>query len=161
MEVLIDFFVRNPWLLIIVIGIVSSLSGKKKKPEQQQGPTQSVQPARPQQRPTVREVYRQAMQEISEASKPQVAEAELLIEDELARNQEQKAELERAKLYQIKQQQLEKSKAAKLVLPIEDDSSPIYNTNLQFNQQRLADGIIMSEVLGPPRARKNMHRSRR
>lgn len=157
MEVLIDFFVRNIWLLIIVIGIISSLSGKKKKPEQEQeqGPNR---PARPQQRPTVREVYRQAMQEITEASKPQVDEASTLMEEEFSRNQEQKAELERAKLYQ-KKQQLERIKAAKPVVSIEDNSSPIYNTNLQFDQQRLVDGIIMSEVLGPPRARKNMNRS--
>ncbi|MGG3943450.1 hypothetical protein ABEV54_18645 [Peribacillus psychrosaccharolyticus] len=156
MEVLIDFFIRNPWLLIIVIGIVTSLSGKKKKPEQEQTPNR---PARPQQQPTVREVYRQAMQEMTEASKPPVDEASMLMEEELARNQEHKAELERAKLYQKKQKQLERIKAAKPVLPIEDNSSPIYNTNLQFDQQRLVDGIIMSEVLGQPRARKNMYRS--
>lgn len=156
MEVLIDFFVRNIWLLIIVFGIISSLSGKKKKPDQEQVPNR---PARPQQRPTVREVYRQAMQEMTEASKPPVDEASTLMEEELARNQEHKAELERAKLYQKKQQQLDRIQAAKPVLSIEDNSSPIYNTNLQFNQQRLVDGIIMSEVLGPPRARKNMYRS--
>ena len=37
---------------------------------------------------------------------------------------------------------------------ISDMKSPVYNKELSFGKQELVQGIIMSEVLGPPKAKR-------
>ena len=44
---------------------------------------------------------------------------------------------------------------------ISDHNSPVYQTNFEINQHKVIDGIIMAEVLGPPRAKNSRRLGRR
>ncbi|MGE7905436.1 hypothetical protein ACQKNS_13665 [Peribacillus sp. NPDC094092] len=163
----IDFFLQNPFLIIVLIGILTSMLGKKKQPQQFDDPNTppkkkwqevmrelqgEMQQGNPQQRPApapVRKVEQQASQAV-EVIDETTNEADKRIAE--LRRLQQKYDQER--LYQ-------KAKADQLTSTISDNSSPVYRKGPSFGKKQLIDGIIMSEVLGPPRAKRSLQRTRR
>ena len=169
MESLIDVILGNLWLVIIVIGVISSMFGKKRSPDQQpqNSPRSAVPSAETRGQPkrmTMKEVYRQAVQEIekqldpsggAEGSKTEIQEAASKAEAAAERAEEQR------KTFEKKRKQAEAARTQQLSRPaIGDEDSPIYVKDLQVSRERLAEGMILSEILGPPRSKKP-HRSRR
>jgi Fe2+ transport system protein B len=160
----IDFFLENPFLIIVLIGVLTSMLGKKKQTQDPGTPPkkkwqevmrelQGEMPQGNQQQkhapPPVRKVEQQAAQAVEVIDETKNEANKRITE---LRRLQQKYDQER--LYQ-------KAKADQLTSTISDNDSPVYRKGPSFGKKQLIDGIIMSEVLGPPRAKRSLHRSRR
>lgn len=154
MEILFE----NPLILIVLIGIISSLF-KKAKGERPESPI-----PRPRQRPHHRqsaEPERAAMEtSVEEALKEErqrQAERESRIEQENRKRKQQAEESMRALQNQRREAHSFRETASRPVeLPAEGKKE--HGGRFTPEKQVLIDGIIWSEILGPPRA-KNPHRS--
>ncbi|MFE4812265.1 hypothetical protein ACFQ9Y_13985 [Peribacillus simplex] len=162
----IDFFLKNPFLIIVLIGILSSMLGKKKLQQQNDPNTPpkkkwqevmrelqgEMQQGNPPQRPApapVRKVEQQAAQAVE-------------VIDETTNDANKRiAELRRLQQKYDQERLYQKAKADQLTSTISDNKSPVYRQGPSFGKKQLIDGIIMSEVLGPPRAKRSLQRSRR
>lgn len=163
----IDFFLKNPFLIIVLIGILTSMLGKKKQPQQFEDPNTppkkkwqevmrelqgEMQQGNPQQRPApapVRKVEQQGAQAVE-------------VIDETTNDANKRiAELRRLQQKYDQERLYQKAKADQLTSTISDNKSPVYRQGPSFGKKQLIDGIIMSEVLGPPRAKRSLQRSRR
>jgi uncharacterized Zn finger protein len=160
----IDFFLKNPFLIIVLIGILTSMLGKKKKPQDPNTPPKKkwqevmqelqgeMQQGNQQQRPApapVRKVEQQA------------AQAAEVIDETTNEANKRIAELRRLQQKYDQERLYQKAKADQLTSTIADNNSPVYRKGPSFGKKQLIYGIIMSEVLGPPRAKRSLHRSRR
>lgn len=162
-----EFLFENPFLLIILIGILSSMFKKKKEPNR----TSPRQPEAPKKK--WQEVIQEIQEEweeqttakpIQEAKPVQPAESVEIQEEDERRI----AELKRLQQAYEEQQKRERESETAISTPsivaakvISDDQSPVYHKELSFGKQELINGIIMSEVLGPPRAKRSLRQSRR
>ena len=162
-----EFLFENPFLLIILIGILSSMFKKKKEPNR----TSPRQPEAPKKK--WQEVIQEIQEEweekttakpIQEAKPVQSAEAVEIQEEDERRI----AELKRLQQAYEEQQKRERESETAISTPsiaaakvISDDRSSVYHKELSFGKQELINGIIMSEVLGPPRAKRSLRQSRR
>ncbi|MBT2645993.1 hypothetical protein J7E52_04495 [Bacillus sp. ISL-34] len=159
----IDFFLKNPFLIIVLIGILTSMLGKKKQAQdpntppkkkwqevmrELQGEMQGDQQQRPAPAP-VRKVDQQATQAVE------------VIDETKNEANERIAELRRIQQKYDQERLYQKAKADQLTSTISDNNSPVYRKGTSFGKKQLIDGIIMSEVLGPPRAKRSLQRSRR
>ncbi|MGG0413032.1 hypothetical protein [Peribacillus simplex] len=159
----IDFFLKNPFLIIVLIGILTSMLGKKKQAQdpntppkkkwqevmrELQGEMQGDQQQRPAPAP-VRKVEQQAAQAVE------------VIDETKSEANERIAELRRIQQKYDQERLNQKAKADQLTSTISDKNSPVYRKGPSFGKKQLIDGIIMSEVLGPPRAKRSLQRSRR
>ncbi|MDP1420799.1 hypothetical protein Q8G35_21065 [Peribacillus simplex] len=159
----IDFFLKNPFLIIVLIGILTSMLGKKKQAQdpntppkkkwqevmrELQGEMQGDQQQRPAPAP-VRKVEQQAAQAVE------------VIDETKSEADERIAELRRIQQKYDQERLYQKAKADQLTSTISDKNSPVYRKGPSFGKKQLIDGIIMSEVLGPPRAKRSLQRSRR
>lgn len=153
MEILLE----NPFILIALLAFISSFF-KKKKGEQPENPNRPPQ-QRPQpqaERPAVEASIEEALKE----EKRQQAERASRIEEEYRRRKQQAEEsmrtLQNQKRAAEKKVNSLREPAAKLV----ERPQTQKQTSGQFTPQKqaLVDGVIWSEILGPPRA-KNPHRS--
>ncbi|MEP9406993.1 hypothetical protein ABKP09_11795 [Peribacillus frigoritolerans] len=159
----IDFFLKNPFLIIVLIGILTSMLGKKKQAQdpntppkkkwqevmqELQGEMQGDQQQRPAPAP-VRKVEQQAAQAVE------------VIDETKNEANERIAELRRIQQKYDQERLYQKAKADQLTSTISDNNSPVYRKGPSFGKKQLIDGIIMSEVLGPPRAKRSLQRSRR
>jgi hypothetical protein len=164
MKDFIDFFLGNPFLIIVLIGILSSMLGKKKQPQDPNAPPKKkwqevmqelqgeMQQGNQQQKPApapVRKVEQQA---------PQASE---VIDETKNEANKRIAELRRLQQKYDQERLYQKAKADQLTSTISDNNSPVYRKGPSFGKKQLIDGIIMSEVLGPPRAKRSLQRSRR
>ncbi|MBD8587819.1 hypothetical protein IFT92_08350 [Peribacillus simplex] len=159
----IDFFLKNPFLIIVLIGILTSMLGKKKQAQdpntppkkkwqevmrELQGEMQGDQQQRPAPAP-VRKV------------EPQAAQTVEVVDETKNEANERIAELRRIQQKYDQERLYQKAKADQLTSTISDKNSPVYRKGPSFGKKQLIDGIIMSEVLGPPRAKRSLQRSRR
>ncbi|GLB58251.1 hypothetical protein [Cytobacillus sp. NCCP-133] len=151
MEILLE----NPFILIALLAFISSLFKKKKKGESEK------QKKRPQQRPEPQAEQSAAevlMEKAVKEEKRQQAERASRIEEEYRRRKQQAEEsirvLQNQKLAAERQASVFREPAEK---PVDRPQARIQG---QFAPQKkaLVDGIIWSEILGPPRA-KGPHRS--
>lgn len=165
MESLFDLIFGNIWVIAIIIGVITSMFSKKKdkqgEPKRTGTPTTPVnqKPVREQNQPrhdqakTIRQFYEEAKKAM-EPPRPAV--------EEIEHEAKPTAEVW-AKEQELKQQEAERKRKIQLKedlavrKEITDDNSPVYQTNFTISQQKVLDGIIMAEVLGPPRA-KNRRR---
>lgn len=173
MQSLIDLITSNLWIILILFGVISGLFGKKKKPDQQSRPTlptkagtrqpvnqgrtqRQEQPAR-----NIREVYQQAKRAIQDEAKAIRSQAEPVQHEVKVNLEDEKAALhqQREKHRVEKVEQTESS--ALMQRTISDANSPVYQPSLHMNNQKLIDGMIMSEILGPPRAKQKRRTGRR
>lgn len=163
----IDFFLKNPFLIIVLIGILTSMLGKKKQHQQYDDPNKppkkkwqevmrelqgEMQQGNPQQSPApapVRKVEQQAAQAVE------------VIDETTSEANKRIAELRRLQQKYDQQRLYQKAKADQITSTISDNNSLVYRKGPSFGKKQLIDGIIMSEVLGPPRAKRSLQRSRR
>ncbi|MDZ5470941.1 hypothetical protein SM124_04155 (plasmid) [Bacillus sp. 31A1R] len=169
-----EFLFENPFILVVLIGIISSLF-KRMKGEQ---------PEEQQKRPTPKPVV-QKRKRIEEQNPTLAQEIEMQRQKEQQRQQEHhqgRNKFERIeKQYQEKKKQAEEKIAAmkKQQLVSEKKSQRMSSTSrmnsatkdhvvtpqedtsfYQVDEKKLADAVVWAEILGPPRA-KNPHRARR
>ncbi|MBA9025480.1 MULTISPECIES: hypothetical protein [Bacillaceae] len=169
MESLFDWIFGNIWVIAIIFGIISSMFSKKKAtqrdPKSTGTPTTPInqKPVREQNLPkhdqskTIRQFYEEAKKAM-EPSRPDTLE----IETDTKPNAEvwlKEQELKQQEAERKRQIQLKEDLAVRK--EISDDSSPVYQTNFTISQQKVLDGIIMAEVLGPPRAKNRRRLGRR
>lgn len=170
-----DFLFSNPIIIIILIGVISSLLKKKNKGSQ----PKSGQPQAP--KPIWKEVIREFQEEWLEEKKkiPKTIQEAKDIQLPDSKQKDEAAERKRvAELKRLQQEYEEKHHqevepemstptvfpmpASAKVIPlatmntISDKRSPIYNKEISFGKQELIDGIIMSEVLGPPKSKRRL-----
>ena len=163
---LIQFFLSNPFLLIILIGVVTSMLGRKKQPQQNnpnnppkkrwQDVMQELQGEMPQ-----KEQRKTPVPEPVKKVEKHVVQSAELVDETKAQAEKRIAELRRLQQKYEQERVEQKEKADQITSAISDTSSPVYHKGPSFNKKQLIDGIIMSEVLGPPRAKRSLQRSRR
>ncbi|WHY55135.1 hypothetical protein [Peribacillus simplex] len=164
----IDFFLQNPFLIIVLIGILTSMLGKKKQHQQHDDPNVppkkkwqevmrelqgEMQQGNPQQRP--------APAPVRKVEQQQPAQAVEVIDETTNEANKRIAELRRLQQKYDQERLYQKAKADQLTSTISDNNSRVYREGPSFGKKQLIDGIIMSEVLGPPRAKRSLQRSRR
>lgn len=159
----IDFFLENPFLIIVLIGVLTSMLGKKKTQDPNTPPKKKWQ-----------EVMRELQGEMPQGNQQQkhapppvrkvehqAAQAVEVIDETKNEANKRITELRRLQQRYDQDRLYQKAKADQLTSTISDNNSPVYRKGPSFGKKQLIDGIIMSEVLGPPRAKRSLHRSRR
>ncbi|AOH55756.1 hypothetical protein ABE28_015450 [Peribacillus muralis] len=164
---IIDFFLGNPFLIIILIGIVSSMLGRKKQSQQTDAPNG---PPKKKWQEVMRELQGE-MQGDQQQGRPapapvrkaeqQAPQAAEIIDETKNEANKRIAELRRLQQKYDQERLYQKAKADNIASSISDHVSPVYRKGPSFGKKQLIDGIIMSEVLGPPRAKRSLQRSRR
>lgn len=168
-----DFLFSNPIIIIILIGIISSIFKNRNKPNQKK--TGQPQAPKPVWKEVIREIQEEWLEEKKKTPRP-IQEGKRVISTE---KNELDAEAERKRVAELKRLQQEyegireyseKDEGAitsivaaesPLLETISDMKSPVYNKELSFGKQELIQGIIMSEVLGPPKAKRMLQQTRR
>lgn len=176
---MLEFLFSNPIILIILIAVISSLLKKKKNPNQPKW----GQPQAP--KPIWKEVIREVKEEWLEEKKQipkKIQEAKSAlpsVDDSKSKENSERKRISELKRLQREYEEKQRGgeveshphtaekfpipKAAKTVPvafnnTISDSESPIYNKEMIFSKQELIHGIIMSEVLGPPRSKRRLKR---
>lgn len=175
---MLEFLFSNPIILIILIGVISSLLKKKNNPNQKKSQPQGPKPIWQE---VIREVKEEWLEEKKEIPKT-IQEAKSVhpsVDDNKSKEKVERkriAELKRLQNeYEEKQKytEVESNPRIAAVFPtsaspkdvpvlyvstISDNDSPIYNKEMTFGKQELINGIIMSEILGPPRSKRSLKR---
>jgi hypothetical protein len=170
---MIEFLFSNPIIIIILIGVISSLLKKKSKPNQQKSGQPQAQ--KPVWQEVVREIEEEWREEKHKIPKT-MQEAKSVLADkdaERKRVEELKRLQKEYEEQQIREVEAKPDSSAVFPMPdqvkgtpvasmntISDKRSPIYNNQPSFGKQELINGIIMSEILGPPRAKRSEKQSR-
>lgn len=152
-----EFIFENPLILAALVWIVSSLFGGKKKKQQQEQQQKKQRPV--EKPPTIEEQgYWETFGEPEEQSaevraRETAAQMEAQYEEQKRKAQKKVEELQR------KQREVPaRVSTARFENKQYAEKKP--NTSLAPSKQNLADAVIWSEILGPPRAR-NPHRAYR
>lgn len=177
---MIDFLFSNPIIIIILIGVISSLLKKKNNKRNQPKSGQSQAP-----KPIWKEVIREFQDAFEEEKKKLPKTIEQTKTNQLPDSQQKDVDAERKRVAELKRLQQEyeekhdQEEKSELAMPtvveiptsakvisvptthtISDKKSPIYNKEISFGKQELINGIIMSEVLGPPRSKRSVKETR-
>lgn len=160
-----DFLFSNPIIIIILIGVISSMLKKRNKPDQKKvGVPQKPKPAW---KEVIQDLQKEWMEEEKKRQKP-IREAEPVIVADLTEEERKRiAELKRLQQeYEGVGQSITKEVSpvfgnTDALQTISDEQSPIYSKGLSFGKQEVLNGIIMAEVLGRPRAKRSLHQTRR
>lgn len=158
-----DFLFDNPFIIVVLIGIISSFF-KKNKEEKKQTTQRSPKPfveRTPKPKP---EIFKQLEQEITKYLVPE--RQEVPTKQETAKKSIQSDYLEAKKQAEAKPPVLQEQNSEQVLLEVQGEqyqmeSSPpltVPRASFSVDKDRLADAVIWSEILGPPRA-KRPHRS--
>ncbi|CAH0347048.1 hypothetical protein [Bacillus sp. CECT 9360] len=142
---LIGWLFSNPIIAVVVIGIITSLFGKRKT-EQSGGEAK---------RKRIPEVIKETLGEyFSEEEKPSPRKTiqEKNVPNEIETKLQQAREITEQNHSEVRKSPVFHYDS------IDDSQSPIYKPDLKFDRKKLVDGIIMAEVLGPPKSRVNKRR---
>lgn len=168
---MIDFLFSNPIIIIILIGVISSLL-KKKNNKENQPKTGQPQAPKPIWKEIVQE-FQDAFEEEKNKVPKTIQEAKHIRQPDKEAEGKRVAELKRLQQEYDEKHHLEEEPKvpSSTVFPvsatpkgipvatmntISDKKSPIYNKDISFGKQELINGIIMSEVLGPPRSKRRL-----
>lgn len=165
-----EFLFENPIFLVIIIGIISSIFNRlkgnnpeedKPKPKRrvQPAPSRPASPAPQQVNPNPRPVDRQKrVQPVGSPSVTSKPVADILLEVRKSAEKEINSRIDnQATANQYTSRNQESTKAVMVEKP----------NSFGIDSNRLIDGLIWSEVLGPPRAKRthsamrSMYRTRR
>lgn len=152
MESLFDFIFSNIWLLVIVFGVISSLfGGDKKKKGKEHRPQLDI--------PTMRtEKYDEPKQ------KAQPVEMSIPVQEDKPKEQKETTMAEEQLRYMQERLARQAADVDKKVIAIQQSATtsrkqggvlPSYS-----QKSKLVNGIVMAEILGPPRAKKSIHRTK-
>ncbi|MGE7764471.1 hypothetical protein [Peribacillus sp. NPDC096540] len=162
----IDFFLKNPFLIIVLIGMLTSMLGRKKQTQQNDDPNN---PPKKKWQEVIRELQGEVSQDNPQGPAPapdrkveqQATQAVQVIDETKTEANKRIAELRRLQQKYDQERLYQKAKADQITSAITDNSSSVYRKGPSYGKKQLIDGIIMSEVLGPPRAKRSLQRSRR
>lgn len=154
-----ELLFENPFIIIILLGIISSLF-KKRKDDNPKRQSHRPQPANPQLEQKVEPpVYSKESADAAQARQEQANKP-------LQKGYELKKKQENVSMGELQMQQRMLERQAKLVKSAADEYIKIANTAAPEKsanstigskiegKQRLIEGIIWSEILGPPRAKR-------
>lgn len=153
-----EFLLENPFILIALIAFISSFFKKKKEEKPVKQTPRSVQ--QEQRAQAERTSADSALAETLKEEYRQQEEKAKRIEEEYRQRKQQAEESMKALQNQRRAAERKVSKIAKTAsnTNAEHRKEPSGAGSFEFRKQSLADGIIWSEILGPPRS-KNPHRS--
>lgn len=153
-----EFLLENPFILIALIAFISSFFKKKKEEKPVKQTPRSVQ--QEQRAQAERTSADSALAETLKEEYRQQEEKAKRIEEEYRQRKQQAEESMKALQNQRRAAERKASKIAKTAsnTVAEHRKEPSGAGSFEFRKQSLADGIIWSEILGPPRS-KNPHRS--
>ncbi|WP_042345821.1 hypothetical protein [Bacillus massiliigorillae] len=175
-ERIISFFSENIFFLFIILGIVSSLFGKEKKDKPKHKRPEFDPTPRPTAQPVQKRKVKEIKQVLEDLNAPKMKEVKQALEDlnpkkvkELvssATHVKPDVEQEISNSYQelLEQQAKWEKQAAALEAKAnaikQSNPSAIQSNNglNAFHKNELVNGMIMSEVLGPPRCKKPLQR---
>jgi hypothetical protein len=150
MESLIEFIFANIfWVVILVFGLISNFVRKRNGENKKENKPSTIGPvSKPsvfekrlgRQGNPVREVYQKAKQAQMTGD---------LQNDVKAEAEEKMVELNNQKEYYEKQRDIQVKRAESIKKTYSNDMPQV-----KMDQQKVIDGLIMSEVLGPPRSKK-------
>ncbi|MCM3705205.1 MULTISPECIES: hypothetical protein [Cytobacillus] len=151
-----EFLFENPFILIAVIAFISSLFKKKKEERPVKQAPRVQQENRTEAERTSADP---ALAEVLEEEKRKLAEKSRRIEQEYRQRKQQaeqsmKALQSQQRAAERKASAISRTAANTKAYPVEASGAGKYEPQ----KQSLVDGIIWSEILGPPRS-KNPHRS--
>jgi hypothetical protein len=151
MESLIEFIFANIfWVVILVFGLISNFIKKSNGENKKENKPSTIGPVS---KPSVfekrlgrqenpkREVYQKAKQ-------AQITPGDIQ-NDIKTKAEEKMAELNKQKEYDEKQRDIQVKRAESIKKTYSNDMPQV-----KMDQQKVIDGLIMSEVLGPPRSKK-------
>lgn len=152
-----EFLLENPFILIALIAFISSFFKKKKEEKPVKQTPRSVQ--QEQRAQAERTSADSALAETLKEEYRQQEEKAKRIEEEYRQRKQQAEESMKALQNQRRAAERKASKIAKTAsnTNAEHRKEPSGAGSFEFRKQSLADGIIWSEILGPPRS-KNPHR---
>lgn len=165
---MIEFLLQNPLLIVVLIGIITSIFGNKSKQEQQkqqqkQKQQQQRQQETRQQQTMSAEVEREERKPIADVNEDQLKkyakEVSTHYEAEIS---DRKQEVEEKIAALRKQRKQAEKKANAFLSSTEKGASSSLNVkqpSMTVGSQKLVDAVIWSEILGPPRSMKP-HRAR-
>lgn len=142
---LIGWLVSNPIIAVVIIGIISSLFGKRKTEKSGGEPKRKKIPE------VIKETLGEYFPEEEKTSPPRTVQ-ERKVPSEMEVKLQQAREISGQKIAEVRRSPVFYQDS------IDDSQSPIYKPDLKFDRQKLVDGIIMAEVLGPPKSRLNKRR---
>ncbi|MGN7399697.1 hypothetical protein ACTHO0_07550 [Cytobacillus praedii] len=153
-----EFLFENLWLFAVVIGIITSLFNKAKggQGKQTNRPRQSVQP-----QSAANQQKGRSQQEVRNKNVPPVMPKNNIEKEHSVRKKQAEEQIQALK---DKQKDLVNTGQSLQMAPPRGssrmDSVPYKEkkTALSIEKQKLADGVIWAEILGPPRA-LNPHKS--
>ncbi|WP_019154560.1 hypothetical protein [Robertmurraya massiliosenegalensis] len=155
-----QFLLDNPFIIIILLGILSSLFKKNKEQPTNKRPTRQASPTSTESSPPsnpMAEIFKEFIE--VEEEKP----AKPLYNEYIDTKKEAEAKI--AALREQQKQYAERANRMNTQSRMNIETKPIMvtettNSGRTFNVEgeKLADAIIWSEILGPPRAKKP-HRS--
>ena len=153
-----EFLLENPFILIALIAFISSFFKKKKEEKPVKQTPRSVQ--QEQRAQAERTSADSALAETLKEEYRQQEEKAKRIEEEYRQRKQQAEESMKALQNQRRAAERKASKIANTAsnTNAEHRKEPSGAGSFEFRKQSLADGIIWSEILGPPRS-KNPHRS--
>ena len=152
MESLFDFIFSNLWILVIAFGVISSLfGGDKKKKAKEYRPQLDIPSMRQERYPEPKqEAQPVEVSTLVQEDKPKVQKETTMTVEQLRYMQErlarQAADVDK-KVTAIQQSTTASKK--------QGGALPFYN-----KKSKLVNGIVMAEILGPPRAKRPMHRTK-
>ncbi|MCS0670846.1 hypothetical protein [Cytobacillus firmus] len=153
-----EFLLENPFILIALIAFISSFFKKKKEEKPVKQTPRSIQ--QEQRTQAERTSPDSALAETLKEEYRQQAEKAKRIEEEYRQRKQQAEESMKALQNQRRAAERKASALAKTAsnTNAEHRKEPSGAGSFEFRKQSLVDGIIWSEILGPPRS-KNLHRS--
>lgn len=165
-ESIFNLLTENPFIFVILIGVISTLFGRDKETKKEQKPPQQ----RPHRAPT-----NQAEREKEQRNMSTLERTKKMLEDASAKKvkevvssskvkaHEVESELSREYDNYLQKRSMLENQAAEMEIQVTSIKQAARNTKQvhelkAFSKNKLVDGIIMSEILGPPRAKKPFYR---
>ncbi|WP_147532403.1 hypothetical protein [Bacillus marasmi] len=157
-----EFFFDNPFILVILIGIISSLFKKNKEAQQEKQKGNKPKPVRTEEAPApVRKNRPSRAQQQNPSKSPRSKQPrQTSRERDLARENQTDVMDQRYAALKIHQEEPYHTNSAMESAPTQErnliyrDDEQNKQRTLNVDSNALVDGLIWSEVLGPPRAKK-------
>lgn len=154
-----EFLFENPWLIFILIGIITSLFNKAKGGQGKQNNRPQRQPV--QQKNTVNQQEIRPVQEVRDINVTPVIPRKNVEKEYSDRKKQAEAQLPALKDKQ--KDSMNTANSLKMDLPrgssrLDSVSYKEKKTAVSIEKQKLVDGVVWAEILGSPRA-LNPHKS--
>lgn len=144
-----DFLFENPLIIIIVLGIISSMFKKQKgEGNETQGEPKPFEESSPIPMP---DIFKQF--DFNREDKPvkqEISSEELLKPDYQAKAQAKIAELKERN----REQAVERPQRVEAPKPVPQVVTPLELDTASMDRNKLQEAVVWAEILGPPRAKK-------